>query len=118
MLLGGLQALFLGLALHEKRKRASHANRILAALMFLTAVRLANAALYYSYSGTGNPFSLGWTVVLILTYPPLLFLYVRALIYPAGLTARTQTLLGVVVIAVNLAVYAGLLVRARRRRAP
>ncbi len=44
--------------------------------------------------------------------------YLMPLIYPAGLTARTQTLLGVVVIAVNLAVYVGLLVRARRRRAP
>ncbi len=83
MLLGALQALFLALALLEKRKRKSPANRILAALMFLTALRLVNAALFYSFSGS-RPLSLGWTVPLILTYPPLLFLYVRALIDPAG----------------------------------
>jgi len=39
------------------------------------------------------------------------------LIYPSGLTANTQLLLGVGVLAVNLAVYAAVLLRARRRRA-
>ena len=39
------------------------------------------------------------------------------LIYPSGLTPNTQLLLGVGVLAVNLAIYAAVLLRARRRRA-
>ncbi len=43
--------------------------------------------------------------------------YLMLLIYPSGLTANTQLLLGVGVLAVNLAIYAAVLLRARRRRA-
>jgi hypothetical protein len=42
--------------------------------------------------------------------------YLMPLIYPSGLTAKTQLLLGVGVIAVNLAFYGVLLVRAGRQR--
>ncbi len=44
--------------------------------------------------------------------------YLMLLIYPSGLTANTQLLLGIGVLAVNLAIYAAVLLRARRRRAP
>jgi hypothetical protein len=43
--------------------------------------------------------------------------YLMLLIYPSGLTANMQLLLGVGVLAVNLAIYAAVLFRARRRRA-
>ena len=43
--------------------------------------------------------------------------YLLAIVYPAGLTAATQQLLGLVVIVLNVAVYAWIL-RTRRRRAP
>jgi len=42
--------------------------------------------------------------------------YLMPLIYPSGLTTKMQLFLGVGVITVNLALYAILLVRARRRR--
>jgi AraC-like DNA-binding protein len=92
MLLGALQAVLLTLALLEKRKRKSPANRYLAVLMFLTAVRLGNAALHYAGSGPGRPASLLWTVFLILTFPPLLYLYVRALIGPSVRFRSTDAL--------------------------
>lgn len=41
--------------------------------------------------------------------------YLSALIYPAGLTPRAQLVLGIGVIAVNLAVYAAVIIRLRRR---
>lgn len=41
--------------------------------------------------------------------------YLSALIYPTGLTARAQLALGIGVIAVNLAIYAVVIVRLRRR---
>lgn len=42
--------------------------------------------------------------------------YLLGVIYPEGLTPQIQTLLGVVVIAVNAAVYALVIWRARQRR--
>ncbi len=44
--------------------------------------------------------------------------YLSGLIYPADLTASTQLVLGVGVIAVNVAIYAVVIVGQRRRRAP
>jgi Protein of Unknown function (DUF2784) len=43
--------------------------------------------------------------------------YVMPVLYPAGLTPQHQVWLGAFVIALNAAVYAAVLVRARRRRA-
>ncbi len=83
MLLGALQALFLAVALLDRRKRRSFANRVLAALMALVAVRLVNAALFFASPETaGDAFSLAWTLPLIMSFSPLLFLYVRALTTP------------------------------------
>jgi len=44
--------------------------------------------------------------------------YLIPLIYPEGLTPRTQIALGILVVAINVAVYALVLRRSRRRRAP
>ncbi|HWP36482.1 MAG TPA: DUF2784 domain-containing protein [Gemmatimonadales bacterium] len=43
--------------------------------------------------------------------------YVIPVIYPSGLTQSVQIMLGLLVIAVNVAVYAGLFVRRRAKRA-
>jgi hypothetical protein len=42
--------------------------------------------------------------------------YLIPIVYPAGLTPATQVVLGILVIAVNVVAYAGLVHRARRRR--
>jgi hypothetical protein len=42
--------------------------------------------------------------------------YLSALIYPPGLTARAQLVLGIGLISVNLAIYAAIIVRLRRKR--
>jgi len=43
--------------------------------------------------------------------------YLIPLVYPAGLTPRVQAWLGLVVIAINVAIYAGAVLRWRERRA-
>ncbi len=43
--------------------------------------------------------------------------YLLPILYPAGLTRETQVVLGLVVVVINLAVYAALLVRRARARA-
>jgi AraC-like DNA-binding protein len=85
MLLGALQGFLLFAALMAPGRRKSAANRILAVLMLLTAVRLLHVAGHYARIEPGSPLSLGWTLSLIYTYPPLLFLYIKALTTPSFL---------------------------------
>jgi AraC-like DNA-binding protein len=79
MLMGGGQGFLLFAALWRKRKKSPRANRLLAILMLLTAVRLIWIGLARIGAIAGTP---DWTLPLIWTYSPLLYLYCRRLIVP------------------------------------
>jgi AraC-like DNA-binding protein len=79
MLMGALQGFLLFAALLRRKTRKSPANRLLAVLMLLAAVRLLHVALMRLQPGPGG---WEWSLPLILTYSPLLYLYCRALLEP------------------------------------
>jgi len=79
MFMGALQGLLLFAALGFSKKRRSAANRLLAILMILTAVRLVHVAITRLGIWPGR---MDWSLPLILTFSPLLYLYCRALLEP------------------------------------
>jgi len=83
MFMGALQGLLLFAALLWRKPRRSRANLILAVLMLLTAVRLAYVAFIRLQPDPGTR---DWSLPLILTFSPLLYLYCRSLLVrgPAG----------------------------------
>jgi AraC-like DNA-binding protein len=85
MLMGALQGLLLFAALLWRKPRRSPANRILAALMLLTAVRLGHVAFIRLQPA---PVAWDWSLPLIFTFSPLLYLYCRALLAPRSARKR------------------------------
>jgi AraC-like DNA-binding protein len=85
MFMGALQGLLLFAALLWRKPRRSPANRILAVLMFLTAIRLGHVALIRLQPA---PVAWDWSLPLILTFSPLLYLYCRALLAPGSAGKR------------------------------
>ena len=76
-------------ALWRKKNRGSPANRLLAVLMLLTAVRLFHVALIRLQPG---PLRWDWSLPLILTFSPLLYLYCRALLEPGSGRRRANVI--------------------------
>jgi len=79
MFMGALQGLLLFAALWSGKRRNTAANRLLSILMLLTAVRLFHVAMTRVGHGQGR---LDWSLPLILTFSPLLYLYCQALLEP------------------------------------
>jgi AraC-like DNA-binding protein len=85
MFMGALQGLLLAAALWRTKNRGSRANRLLALLMLLTAVRLSTVAFVRLQPA---PARWDWSLPLILTFSPLLYLYCRALLEPGAWRRR------------------------------
>ncbi|HMA53090.1 MAG TPA: hypothetical protein VKT17_01430, partial [Acidobacteriota bacterium] len=85
MFMGALQGCLLFAALWRKTLRRSRANRLLAVLMLLTAVRLFHVAFVRLRPG---PAPWDWSLPLILTFSPLLYLYCRSLLAPGSAGKR------------------------------
>ena len=85
MFMGALQGLLLFAALWLRRGRKPVANRLLSILMLLTAVRLFHVGLTRLGIGQGR---LDWSLPLILTFSPLLYLYCEALLEPRSAWRR------------------------------
>jgi AraC-like DNA-binding protein len=77
MFMGALQGFLLFAALLRQKSRKSAANLLLAVLMFLTAVRLVHVGFSHLHP---DPGLWDWSLPLILTFSPLLYLYCRALL--------------------------------------
>jgi len=85
MFMGALQGLLLFAALLWRKPRRSPANRILAVLMVLSAIRLGHVAFIRLQPA---PVAWDWSLPLILTFSPLLYLYCRALLAPGSARKR------------------------------
>jgi AraC-like DNA-binding protein/ABC-type amino acid transport system permease subunit len=83
-LAGALQGGVLAVALWKRSTAALAANRWLALLMALASLRLVNQFAYRSPLPGTVPLSPRFTVPLLFTFAPLLFLYLRTLVRPAA----------------------------------
>jgi AraC-like DNA-binding protein len=81
-LMGALQGVILAAALWRRSSTRLTANRWLALLMALVSLRLINQFAYRSPLPGSVPLSPRFTVPLLFTFAPLLFLYLRTLVRP------------------------------------
>ncbi len=82
-LMGALQGAILAAALWRRSTTRLTANRWLALLMALVSLRLINQFAYRSPLAGSVPLSPRFTIPLLFTFAPLLFLYLRTLVRPA-----------------------------------
>jgi AraC-like DNA-binding protein len=81
-LMGALQGAILAAALWKCSRGGLAANRWLALLMALVSLRLVNQFAYRSPLPGSVPLSPRFTIPLLFTFAPLLFLYLRSLVRP------------------------------------
>jgi AraC-like DNA-binding protein len=85
-LMGALQGLLLAAVLWRRGSARREANRWLGLLMALVSLRLANQFAFRSPVVGGVPLPPRFTVPLLFTFTPLLFLYLRSLVRPSERT--------------------------------
>ena len=91
-LLGAVQGAVLAAALWSRSRSRRSANRWLALLMALVALRLANQLAYSSPRPGSVPVTLRFTVPLLFAFTPLLYLYMRTLVRPREAGRRLDLL--------------------------
>ena len=91
-LLGAVQGAVLAAALWSRSRSRRSANRWLALLMALVALRLANQLAYSSPRPGSVPVTLRFTVPLLFAFTPLLYLYLRTLVRPREAGRRLDLL--------------------------